>query len=111
MTIPFDKPNHNNFCTNIFVIYSNCCPFKEKEISFARLRKPWISDTIMISLNRKHELFRQYKTGIVAFGHYNSIKDNFTTTPRLAKYSNFQRKFAECSNNSRDTCTEKNFLV
>ena len=56
----------------------------------------------MISLNRKHELFRQYKNGIVTFDHYNySFKNNFTTTLRLAKNSYFQRKFTECSNNSR----------
>ena len=29
--------NTNNFCNGLFVIYSNCCPIKEKEISFARL--------------------------------------------------------------------------
>ena len=49
--------NTNNFCNNRFVIYSQCCPIKEKEISFTRLHKPWISDAIMVSLNRKHELF------------------------------------------------------
>ena len=72
--------NTNTFCNNLFLIYSNCCPIKEKEISFARLRKPWISGAIMISLNRKHELFRQYKNLIVTFDHYNSFKNNFTTT-------------------------------
>ena len=76
--------NTNNFCNNLFVIYSSCCPIKEKEI-FARLRKPWISDAIMIYLNRKHELFRQYKNEIVSFDHYNSFKNNFTITLRLAK--------------------------
>ena len=45
-------------------------------MSFTRLRKPWISDAIMVSLNRKHELFRQYKNGIVSFDHYNSFKKN-----------------------------------
>ena len=87
-----------------YSLSSNCCPIKEKEISFARLRKPWISDAIMISLNRKHELFRQYKNGIVTFDHYNFFKNNFITTLlRLAKNSYFQRKCTECSNNSRDT--------
>ena len=30
--------NTNNFCNNIFVIYSKCCQIKDKEISFTRLR-------------------------------------------------------------------------
>ena len=84
--------NTNNLCNNLFVVYSNCCPIKEKEISFARLRKTWISDAIMISLNRKHELFRQYKNGIVTFDHYNSFENNFTTTILFSKNSYFQRK-------------------
>ena len=29
---------------------------------------------IMVSMNRKHELFQQYKNGIVSFDHYNSFK-------------------------------------
>ena len=34
--------NKNNLCNNLFVMHSNCCPIKEKEISFTRLCKPWI---------------------------------------------------------------------
>ena len=93
--------NTNNFCNNLFVIYSQCCPIKEKEISFTRFRKPFISDAIMVSL--KHELFRQYKNDIVTFDSYNSFKNNFTTTLRHARNNYFQRKFTECLNNSRDT--------
>ena len=66
--------NTNNSCNNLFVINSKYCPIKDKEITFTRRPKPWISDAIMVSLNRKHELFRQYKNGIVTFDHYNSLK-------------------------------------
>ena len=103
--------NTNNFCNNLFDIYSQCCPIKENEISFRRLRKPWISDAIMVSLNSKHELFRQYKNGIVSFDHYNSFKNNFTTTLRHTRNNYFQRKFTECSNNSRDTWKTLNSLI
>ena len=65
----------------------------------------------MISLNRKHELFRQCKNGTVTFDHYNSFNNNFTTTLRLAKNSYLQRKFTECSNNSRDTWKTLNCLI
>ena len=93
--------NTNNFFNNLFVIYSKCCPIKEKEISFTRLHKPWISDALMVSLNHKHKLFRQYKNGIVTFDHYYSFKSNLTTTLCHARNNYFQRKFTECSNNSR----------
>ena len=61
-----------------------------KKKNFARLRKQWISDAIMISLNDKHELFREYKNGIVTFDHYNLFKNNFITTLRLAKNNYFR---------------------
>ena len=32
------RANTNNFCNNLFVIYSKCRPIKEKEIYFTRLR-------------------------------------------------------------------------
>ena len=82
-----------------------------KEIYFTSLRKPWISNDIMVSLNSKYELFRQYKNGIVSFDHYNSFKNNFTTTLHHARYNYFQRKFTECSNNSRDTWIPLNSLI
>ena len=73
--------------------------------------QPWIFDAIMISPNRKHELFRQYKNGIVSFVYYNSFTNNFTTTQRLAKNNYFQRKFTECSNNSMDTWKTLNSVI
>ena len=65
----------------------------------------------MISLNRKHELFRQYKNRTVTFDHHNSFKNNLTTILHLPKNSYFQRKFTECSNNSRNTWKTLNCLI
>ena len=65
----------------------------------------------MVSLNRKHELFRQYKNGIVTFDHYNSFKNNFKTTLRHARNDYFQRKFTERSNNARDPWKTLNNLI
>ena len=84
---------------------------QENKYRLQGFARPWISDAIMVSLNRKHELFRQYKNGIVTFDHYNSFKNNFTTTLRHARNNYFQRKFTECSNNSRDTWKTLNSLI
>ena len=65
----------------------------------------------MVCLNLKHELFRQYKNTIVSFDHYNSFKNNFTTTLHHARNNYFQRKFTECSNNSMDTWKTLNSLI
>ena len=66
---------------------------------------------IMVSLNRKHVLFRQFKNGIVTFDHHNSFKNNFTTTLLHARNNYFQRKFTECSNNSGDIWKSLNSLI
>ena len=86
-------------------------PNQSKKKTFTRLRKPWISAAIMVSLNRKHELFRQYKNSLVTFNHYNSFKNNFTLLLCHARNNYFQRKFTEFSNNSRDTWKTLNSLI
>ena len=86
-------------------------PNQRKINIFTRLRNPWISDAIMVSLNRKHELFRQYKNHIVTFDHYNSFKNDFTTALRHARNNYFQRKFTECSYNSRNTWKTLKLLI
>ena len=93
------RANTNNFCNYLFVLYSKSRPIKEKEIYFTRLRKPWIS--MLLSFSWIHKLFRLCKNGIVTFDQYNSFENNFTTTLRHARNNYFQRKFTECSNNSR----------
>ena len=65
----------------------------------------------MVSMNRKHELFRQYRNGIVSSDHYNSFKYNFKTTLRHARNNYFQRKFTECSNNARYTWKTLSSLI
>ena len=66
---------------------------------------------IMVSLNRKHELFRQYKNGIFTFDHFNSFKNNFTTAQRHATKNYSKKKCTEFSNNSRDTWKTLNSLI
>ena len=65
----------------------------------------------MVSLNHKQELFRQHKNGIVSFDHYNSFKNNFSTTLCHARNNYFQRKFTVCLNNSTDTWKTLNSLI
>ena len=98
----------NSLRNNIEVVNLSAAEFDQMLISDKDTKdRNGISDAIMISLKSKHELFRQYKNGIVTFDHF---KNNFTTTLCLGKNSYFQRKFTECSNNSRDTWKTLNSL-
>ena len=87
--------NTNNFCNNLLVSIAIVVWSKKNKNKIKRLRKPWILDAITVSLNSKHELFRQ----------------SFTTTLRRAINNCFQTKFTECSNNSRNTWKTLNSLI
>ena len=73
-----------------------------------------LHNAIMIYLNRKHELFRQNKNGIVTFDNYNFFKNNFTTTLRLAKKAISRdtwktlNSLIRCKNASKDVTLKYN---
>ena len=78
---------------------------ENKRVNFSKIKKT----TKIVFLPTKSDF--NCLIGIVTFDHYISFKKNFTTTLRLAKNSYFQRKFTECSNNSRDTWKTLNCLI
>ena len=63
-----------NFLSNIFKLYNSCCPIKYKTLSFKRYTKPWITSSVMHAINRKHDLFREYKNNRISFEIYNMYK-------------------------------------
>ena len=95
--------NTNNFCNNPFVIYNNCCPIKKNKY----ILQDFASRLFLTLL----WFLWQYKNSIVTFDHYNSFKNNFTTTVRHAEQNHFKRKFTKCSNNSRDTWRTLNSFI
>ena len=62
-----------------------------------------ISNNIMVSLNRKHELFRHYKNSIATFEHHKYFKNNFTHTLRLSRNNYFQIKFTQSARITQGT--------
>ena len=46
------------------------------------MSKPWISSALWNSINRKHQLFKQYRAGSILFLEYNIFKNTLTNALR-----------------------------
>ena len=93
----------NFFCENIRDIYQKCCPLRQKNLSADKIDKPWIDKTICNKIKRKFYLFKRYKVGAITFQMYNDYKLQTEKDLKIAKRNYFQRKFANCKGDSKNT--------
>jgi len=90
------------FCDSIYQIYDSCCPVRMKFLSNDRIMKPWITNSLIDCIDRKHNLFRRYKRGLVNFDVYNSYKNIVTSLLRKVKTNYYYKRFSCGNRNSRD---------
>jgi len=90
------------FVDELFQVYNRCCPLRVKRISYSRFSRPWITDEHIISINHKHNMFRQYRQGIVSFQVYNTFKNQLTRVLRRAKVEYFNTKFRSSIGNTKE---------
>lgn len=105
-----------NYSTNVFheslyKIYNSCCPINKKTISVKRLSKPWVTDDLLLAINRKHSLFKDYKLGVVSFDMYKQYNNFVTREIKKSKKSYFDYKFQQCRGNLRGTWKQLNELL
>jgi len=99
------------FNDSLVNIYNECCPIRSKRLSYGRCKKPWISPQLKECIDRKYELFRQFKLGIVSLQLYNTFKNQVTRMIRKAKNRFFLDRFRSNSNDARETWKSINSLV
>ena len=51
---------------------------KVKTVSFKKLSRPWITESLTKEINFKHMLFKRFKEGVVDFVTYNNYKNVLT---------------------------------
>ena len=76
--------------TNFFVDWLNGIldqyfPIKTKLISLKRLKSPWISRELLELIDKKHDLFKQYKNGVIDKLAYTTYKNLLNYTLKFAK--------------------------
>jgi len=99
------------FLDRVYAIYNQCCPVRCKRIAYRRSMKPWISESLIDCVRRKHSLFRDYKRGLVTHNYYSSFKDMVSKLLKRAKVKYFTSRFEAAGNNSAATWKIVNSLV
>ena len=67
------------------------------------MSKPWISSALWNSINRKHQLFKQYRAGSIPFIDYNNFKNTLTNALRVAKRDFYINRFNTAKGKIKDT--------
>ena len=99
------------FSNKLYELYNKCCPIKEKNISFKRLQKPWITDELLDRINIKHFLFKQMKNNLIPFHVYNDYKNSFSNLLKQTKRNYYLQKFDQCSGDIKMTWKYLNMLI
>ena len=74
-------------------ILNNYFPIKNKSISIKRLNSPWISDDVLKCIQKKHELYRLHRDGLLPKEVYVKFKNVLTVTLKKLKSAYFQNAF------------------
>ena len=95
----------------LYTLYDRCCPLRSKQLSVSRFSKPWISDSILLDINRKHALFRDYRRGLIDFRMYKNYRNILSKKLKQSKLNYLQDKFSACKKNPSMTWKTLNSLL
>ena len=104
-TIDSDNINllHDEFFVRLKESLDGFFPLREKTISLKRLKSPWLSRPMLRCIEKKHRMYRLFKSGIINRPYFNSYKNKLRKLLVLAKKHYFANRFAEARNNIKKT--------
>ena len=91
------------FCNGLFDIYNDVYPVKRKQVSFKRASRPWLTESLLKSIDKKHKLYREICSGCGDVNYYKRYRNSLTTIIRKAKESYFKNRFSNSVNDSKAT--------
>ena len=91
------------FANEFYKLYDICCPVKCKTVSKNRIDKPWLTDSIMLTINRKHALYRKLKRNEITLDLYRKFCNVTKKSITLAKKNYYLNKFDACKSNTSET--------
>ena len=83
--------------------YNRCFPIKTKTIGLNRLTKPWITDTLLKSINRKHNLYKLVQQNLYDKERYKRYANTLTSLIRASKILHYQKQFDLYKNDIKKT--------
>ena len=107
---PFDA-TIESFSGILYELYNKCCPLRKKTTSSVRLTKPWITDSVLLFIDRKHALFRDFRRGVLDFELYKSYSKKLKKILGKIKIDYYHNKFKNSKTSSKDTWNSINFLL
>ena len=91
------------FCNKLYDIYDKTFPIKCKLFTNKRLTNPWITDSLLRSIDEKHRLYRLSRINERYIPAYKRYRNTLCRTVALAKMQYFTRKFHNCQKDIRKT--------
>ena len=93
----------DEFITSLNRLYCDSFPIKVKIISDKRLKKPWLSQGILKSIQTKAKYFKLYKMGFISESRNKNFKNRLTSIIRAAKKNYYASRFSTLKNDLKLT--------
>jgi hypothetical protein len=108
-----NEPNFelNRLTSFITAIVNKYFPIMNKSISVKRLNMPWIDDTVITLINKKHRLFRLLKQNIISHRYFNAYSKLLKILIAKLKCKYFNNKFIANGSDSRKSWQLINFIL
>ena len=100
--------NTTIFIYKIESVFDKCFPICQKQITNKSLNNPWLTLSLVSSINELHELSKVSKQGLVDKEFYRFYRNNLNMLIRKAKGDYYDLKFKKCIGNMRKTWTNIN---
>ncbi|XP_069189276.1 uncharacterized protein [Procambarus clarkii] len=92
-----------SFLQKTLSLYNTHCPMLTKQVTTKRLNNPWLTKGILKSINKKHDLEKKYRLGIVSKEFSKNYSLLLSKIIRRAKTKYYEDKFTQIKSNIKQT--------
>ena len=107
-----------NFCDKIsyfynrlYHVYNVSCPIRVKYLGSNKLNKPWIDSKLLLMIQRKHYLYKRYRTGALEHCFYKSYCNLVANKIKFSKKNYYLNKFNYLNGDARATWKLTNSII
>ena len=91
--------------------YQKNCPIKKKILSLKRIRSPWITNSLLDSIEEKHRLLKLTKTNPLLIEQFKAFSNHLKNIINIAKQTYYRNKFGNLANEIKATWKVINSLI
>ena len=83
--------------------FNTCCPIQSKTISYKSIKKPWITQEILVNIKKRQNYYKLYCENKISNYTYNRFRNFVTGQIRTSKERYFDNKFKDFQYNIKRT--------